>query len=81
MTTTTNHGFSKGSTWLRCLHWPKGCLFWLRHGAWKAHGSFDKSDHFDQMLSCTSSQEGQFFKMFHQDAHGLVKSAILNGHA
>jgi hypothetical protein len=43
-------------------------------------GSFDWSDHFDQVLSCTCSQEGQFFKMVHQDAHCLIKSAILNGH-
>jgi hypothetical protein len=41
---------------------------------------FDWNDHFDQMLSCTSNQKGQFFKMVHQDAHGLIKSAILNGH-
>jgi hypothetical protein len=27
----------------------------------------------------TSSQNGQFFKMVHQGALGLVKSAILNG--
>jgi hypothetical protein len=32
------------------------------------------------MLSRTSSQEGQIFKMAHQDAHGLIKLAILNGH-
>jgi len=35
---------------------------------------------FDQMLNCTSSQKRQFFKMVHQDAHGLVKLAILNDH-
>jgi hypothetical protein len=33
------------------------------------------------MLSYTSSQKEQIFKMVHQDAHGLVKLAILNGHA
>jgi len=29
------------------------------------------------MLNHTFSQEGQLFKMVHQDAHGLVKLAIL----
>ncbi len=43
-------------------------------------GSFDWNDHFDQVLNHTFSQEGQIFKMVHQDAHGLVKSAILNGY-
>jgi len=43
-------------------------------------GYFDYNDHFDQMLNCTSSQKGQFLKMVHQDAHGLVKFVILNGH-
>jgi ferritin-like metal-binding protein YciE len=41
---------------------------------------FDWSDHFDQMLSHIFSQERQIFKMFHKNAHGLVKFAILNGH-
>jgi len=40
-------------------------------------GYFDQSDHFDQILICTSSKKGQIYKMVHQDAHGLVKSAIL----
>jgi len=35
---------------------------------------------FDQVLNHTSNQERQNFKMF-QDAHGLIKSTILNGHA
>jgi hypothetical protein len=39
------------------------------------------NDHFDQVLNCTFTQEEQMFKMVHQDAHGLVKLAILNGHA
>jgi hypothetical protein len=39
------------------------------------------SDHFDQVLSRKCSQEGQIFKMVHQDTNGLVRSAILNGHA
>ncbi len=43
--------------------------------------SFDWNDHFDQMLNRTSTQEGQIFKMVHWDAHGLIKLAILNGHA
>ncbi len=43
-------------------------------------GYFDLSDHFDQVLSRTSSKKGQFFKMVHQDTHGLVKLTILNGH-
>ncbi len=25
---------------IRCPHWPKGYLFWLRHGEWKTHGFF-----------------------------------------
>jgi hypothetical protein len=33
------------------------------------------------MLSCTFNQEGQIFEMVHQDAHGLIKSPKLNGHA
>jgi hypothetical protein len=41
----------------------------------------NSNDHFDQLLNCTSSQEGQFFKMVHQDGRGLIKLAILNGHA
>jgi hypothetical protein len=44
-------------------------------------GFFYQSDHFDQVLSCTSNQEGIFLKVVHQDAHGLVKSIILDGHA
>jgi hypothetical protein len=32
------------------------------------------------MLNRTFGQEGQIFKMVHQDAHGLVKLAILNGY-
>jgi hypothetical protein len=32
---------------------------------------------FDQVLNRTSNQEGQFLKMIHQDAHGLIKLAIL----
>jgi len=43
-------------------------------------GSFDWNDHFDQVLNHTFNQVGQIFKMVHQDAHGLVKSAILNGY-
>ncbi len=43
-------------------------------------GFFDLSDHFDQVLNRTSSQEGQILKMVHKDAHGLIKSTILNGH-
>ncbi len=43
-------------------------------------GSFDQNDYFEQMLSHTSSQKRQLFLMVHEDAHGLVKSAILNGH-
>jgi hypothetical protein len=43
-------------------------------------GSFDWSDHFDQILSHTSNKKKQFFEMVNQDAYGLVKSAILNGH-
>jgi hypothetical protein len=43
-------------------------------------GFFNQSNHFDQVLNDTSNQEGQIFKMVHQDAHWLVKSAILNGH-
>ncbi len=31
----TNHGFSKGSTWLKCSHWTKGCPFWLKAWAMK----------------------------------------------
>jgi len=42
---------------------------------------FDWNEHFDQVLGHTSSEERQFFKMVHQDAHGLIKSTILNGHA
>jgi hypothetical protein len=41
---------------------------------------FDWSDHFDQVLNHTSNQEGQIFKMVHQESHGLIKLAILNGH-
>jgi len=41
---------------------------------------FDGSDHFDQMLSHIFSQKQQIFKMFHQNAHGLIKFAIMNGH-
>jgi hypothetical protein len=41
---------------------------------------FYQNDHFDQVLNHTSNQEGQNFKMV-QDAHGLIKSTILNGHA
>jgi hypothetical protein len=48
-------------------------FFWLVFFYW--------SDHFDQGLSCKSNRKGQIKKMVHQDAHGLVKSAILNGHA
>jgi hypothetical protein len=40
-------------------------------------GFFDWSDHFDQMLNNIYSQEGQFFKMIHQNANGLIKLAIL----
>jgi len=43
-------------------------------------GVFDRNDHIDQVLSFTSSQERQIFKMVHQDAHGVIKLAILNGH-
>jgi hypothetical protein len=42
---------------------------------------FDWNDHFDQVLNHTFNQEGHFKKMDHQDAHGQVKSTILNGHA
>ncbi len=28
--TIRNHGFIKGSTWLKCPQWPKGCSFWLK---------------------------------------------------
>jgi len=41
--------------------------------------SFEESDHIDQMLNCISNQEGQIFKMVHQDVHGLNKLAIMNG--
>jgi hypothetical protein len=37
--------------------------------------------YFDQVLNPTSNQKGQFFFKIHQDAHGLVKSATLDGHA
>jgi hypothetical protein len=43
-------------------------------------GSFDWSDHFDQMLNYRFNQNGEFFKMVHQNAFNLVKLAILNGH-
>jgi hypothetical protein len=36
--------------------------------------------YFDQVLNRTFNQKGQFLNMVHQHAHGLVKSAILNGH-
>jgi hypothetical protein len=32
---------------------------------------------FDQVLNHTSNQNGQIFEMVYQDAHGLVKLAIL----
>ncbi len=38
----------------------------------------DLNDHLNQMLNHISKQERQFFKKIHQDAHGLVKSIILN---
>jgi hypothetical protein len=44
-------------------------------------GFFDWNDYFDQMLSRTSNKKRQIFKMVHPDANGLIKSAILNGHA
>jgi hypothetical protein len=44
-------------------------------------GFFYQNDYFEQMLCHTSNQEGQFFKMVHENAHGPVKSTILNGHA
>ncbi len=37
---------------------------------------FYQNDHFDQVLSHTSNQERQNFKMV-QDAHGLIKSTII----
>jgi hypothetical protein len=43
-------------------------------------GFFDLNDHFDQVLNRISSQKGQIFKGVHKDAHGLIKSTILNGH-
>ncbi len=36
----TNHNFSKNSTWLKCLHWPKGCALWLKTWAMKASWFF-----------------------------------------
>jgi hypothetical protein len=61
---TRNHGFLKGWNWLKCPHWPKGCSLWLKDGC-ERHmiflvDFFDWSDNFDQMLSCTCSQEGNF---------------------
>jgi len=41
-------------------------------------GCFDWSDHFDQVLNYKFSQERQFFEMIYQDAHGLIKLAILS---
>jgi hypothetical protein len=43
-------------------------------------GDFTWNDYFDQMLNHTSNKKRQNFKMVHQDAHGLIKSNILNGH-
>jgi hypothetical protein len=43
-------------------------------------GYFDRSDYFDQVLNRTFSKKGQIKKMVHQNAHGLVKLTILNGH-
>jgi len=61
-----NHGFSKGSTWLKCSHWPKGYSFWLKAWGMKTHGSFGSffywNDYFDQMLNRTFNQEKQIFK-------------------
>jgi hypothetical protein len=56
--TTINYDFSKGSTWLKCSHWPKGCSKGMGH---ERHmillvGYFDWSDHFDHVLSRTSNQ-------------------------
>jgi hypothetical protein len=42
--------------------------------------SFDKNDHFDQVLNHTSNKKGQVSEMVHQDAHGLINLAILHGH-
>ncbi len=41
---------------------------------------FNQSDHFDQVLNHTSNQEFFLKKKVHQNAHGLVKSTVLNGH-
>jgi hypothetical protein len=43
---TRDHGFSKGSTWLKCSHWPKRSSFWLKAWGMIWHmiilvGSFD----------------------------------------
>ncbi len=42
--------------------------------------SFDKNDHFDQVLNHKPNKKEQVFEMVHQDAHGLVNLAILHGH-
>ncbi len=44
-------------------------------------GFFDWNDHFDWVLSHRSSQKREIVKMVHQDAHGLIKLVVLNGHA
>ncbi len=36
-----NHDFSKGSTWLKCVHIDQNNVhFDKKHGAWQTHGSF-----------------------------------------
>ncbi len=64
--TIRNRRFSKGSTWLKCPHWPKWCSLSLK--AWGMKNTWFfwlvlliEVIHFDQMLSCTSIQEGQNF--------------------
>jgi hypothetical protein len=61
--TKRNHSFSKGLSWLKCLHWPKGMFTLIRNMGHEKHevllvGHFHEDDLSDQVSCRTSNQKG-----------------------